>query len=636
MRRATLVLVVSLLAAVMLTGCLATPPTALSGTRVVTVFPDDRLTVADTTTATHRRLALPTAGCRQDDCTDLAAVNQLDGFDVLPRIDVEFAREPNLPALAAGGLGLRDVATNERVILERFTWEAGRLRLAAWPQQPLVSGHRYAIELGTSGRRRTLSTFTTMSATGPLQAMVGGLRDGSAWRTAHLTGPTLAVRASVPAVTSVRFLADTGAPDLADVQVLSAVSPGSVRMTAATLRDPSWMGADGRISLNSRGLPAVVGANQIATLIITPSSAAPASGWPAVVFAHGLGGSRLQLLRVAQPFLAKGYAVLAADAVGHGYGPRSQTVLVGAGGVHSVPTPGRGLDLNHDGTIERSEGFDSASASGGSLRVGMSAAVLQSAADELALVDAVRAGVDVDGDGKPDLAPTVAGVLAESAGGFYTTAARGASLQFPPTILAVTGGSLLDFQRTSYADRPALLDDLAARVPAVPVPSSNLDTAMPVVGATHISAVSSADAHVAELLTRMAWLQRPGSPDAWASVRRSRSPVLLQVARGDPTLDNRLTAELIAAGGWTSRVALWRFDLLTGRKPRSRVTVAELAGIPTLTGRHLIDAHHLLDLEAAQQQAVDFVASRGSTIVDPDGAGPIWDTKLVSLTQLTR
>lgn len=52
--------------------------------------------------------------------------------------------------------------------------------------------------------------------------------------------------------------------------------------------------------------------------LLEPSGTAPTGGWPGVMMFHGLGGSHADLLPLAQSYVAKGYAVLAPDARGHG------------------------------------------------------------------------------------------------------------------------------------------------------------------------------------------------------------------------------------------------------------------------------------------------------------------------------
>ncbi len=69
----------------------------------------------------------------------------------------------------------------------------------------------------------------------------------------------------------------------------------------------------------------------ITATLLLPSATPPAGGWPAVVFMHGLGGNRNDMLTVAQGMGIAGerYAVLAYDARGHG----------GSGGLIGVDGP---------------------------------------------------------------------------------------------------------------------------------------------------------------------------------------------------------------------------------------------------------------------------------------------------------
>ena len=53
--------------------------------------------------------------------------------------------------------------------------------------------------------------------------------------------------------------------------------------------------------------------------LLVPDGPAPAGGWPAIMMFHGLGGNHVALAGGLGPaYLAKGYAVFAPDARGHG------------------------------------------------------------------------------------------------------------------------------------------------------------------------------------------------------------------------------------------------------------------------------------------------------------------------------
>ena len=57
----------------------------------------------------------------------------------------------------------------------------------------------------------------------------------------------------------------------------------------------------------------------IAATLTLPGAPSPSGGWPAVIFMHGLGGTRASTLAVAQAMgIGERYAVLAYDARGHG------------------------------------------------------------------------------------------------------------------------------------------------------------------------------------------------------------------------------------------------------------------------------------------------------------------------------
>ena len=68
----------------------------------------------------------------------------------------------------------------------------------------------------------------------------------------------------------------------------------------------------------------------ITATLTLPAGTAPASGWPAVIYMHGLGGNRGDMLTLAQTMgVGERYAVLAYDARGHG----------GSGGLIGIDGP---------------------------------------------------------------------------------------------------------------------------------------------------------------------------------------------------------------------------------------------------------------------------------------------------------
>ena len=62
--------------------------------------------------------------------------------------------------------------------------------------------------------------------------------------------------------------------------------------------------------------------NQVYFHVYLPSSPPPASGYPVVIFGHGFGDSQWGGATAVAPTLAAaGFATVAINAVGHGFGP---------------------------------------------------------------------------------------------------------------------------------------------------------------------------------------------------------------------------------------------------------------------------------------------------------------------------
>ena len=101
--------------------------------------------------------------------------------------------------------------------------------------------------------------------------------------------------------------------------------------------------------------------------------------------------------------------------------------------------------------------------------------------------------------------------------------------------------------------------------------------------------------------------------------------IILQYARTDQTVPNPTTSAIIRAGGLQDRTTLFRNDLAFAADPTfPKNPHTFLTSLPGL--RRPAPACVAL---AAQDQIAQFFASSGTVVVDPDGAGPLFETPMV-------
>lgn len=165
--------------------------------------------------------------------------------------------------------------------------------------EPVRAAHKpYFDALEKAGLKRSQIalgwTFTTQSTTSVLQAL-HALPTAFASPTApNYVVPTTA---QVKAVMSAAGLPSDSIGPIFEVQ---ANSPFLLTGPSDTLN------------------PAEARASRYPFMLFLPATAAPASGYPVLVFGHGLTSNRTSVLGVANKLTAAGYAVVAMDAVYHG------------------------------------------------------------------------------------------------------------------------------------------------------------------------------------------------------------------------------------------------------------------------------------------------------------------------------
>jgi hypothetical protein len=402
------------------------------------------------------------------------------------------------------------------------------------------------------------------------------------------------------------------------------------------------------------GTPEVQGYNEIYFNLFLPSGPKPAGGWPVAIFGHGLNNNKqangtVGPLTAVASLAAHGIATVAINAVGHGLGPRG-TLTVNQAGAAPVTfsAGGRGRDQDGDHGIDRTEGFFAAPPY--DLLFQVRDGQRQTVADLMQLVRVIEVGMDVHGDGGPDLDPSRIYYAGVSQGGMYGTMFLAVEPDVRAGVLNVPGGRWSEISRLSTLStiRDGIGKALAARVPpllnppgvtaidGVPVSAPFFNENLPlrdgvpltvrladgtsaVIQAPVINTVPGAMA-IQEALDHEQWAMMAGDQLAYAPhLRKAPLPgvpaksVIYQFAKGDESLVNPATTALLRAGGLADRATYYRHDLAYAENPALPKNPHNIIGLITDPAARPIALGY-------QEQIAAFFVSDGTEVIHPEPA----------------
>ncbi len=376
------------------------------------------------------------------------------------------------------------------------------------------------------------------------------------------------------------------------------------------------------------GEPAVQSTQDVYFNLFIPAGPRPANGWPVAIFGHGFGDNKNNSpLAVASTLAHNGIATMAINAVGHGFGAGGTLTVIQASGSVVLPAGGRGVDLNGNAVIDSTEGLF---ATGAQVDIAARDGLEQTAADLMQVVRAIQGGVDVEGSGASALDADRIYYFGQSLGGIYGTVLLGIEPDIRAGVPNVPGGSLTDISRLSPNFQPLLGSFLASRVPSlINIGGLSFNDNMPLRNQPPVINTVPGAIAIQTVEDISNWLGQSGDPVAWAPFIR-KSPlagapakgVIIQFARGDKTVPNPTTTALIRSGELTDRTTLFRNDLAFalgvgfGKNPHTFLT--NIAGTPPVAAVAI----------GAQTQIAIFFASNGALTIDPDGAGPLFETPI--------
>ena len=355
-------------------------------------------------------------------------------------------------------------------------------------------------------------------------------------------------------------------------------------------------------------------------VFLPPASKGPASGkgFPLVIYGHGLGDNQFGApTYIASTLASQGFATLAIEILGHGFGPNGYVQLTDTHGNNFVvATPGRGVALS-SGPIGSEDGCIAPGP------VGVRDCARQTAVDLSALVSVMQ---QTQGLGFID--PDRIYYVGQSFGGLYGTLFHAIEPAVSSAVLNGDGGTSVDIARLAISGRPLGLGYLASVNPLLlNVPPAqqedyfhdqfNDNYPFPYAGPL-VNNVPGAPA-IQAAFESADWMNMTGEALAFAphlqtfplpGVPAKRS--LFQFGLGDIEVPNPTESAIARAANGLSSTWLFRFDLAAASHPELLSVGAP--GLPLLPHRFLsnptifsVPAEQSIAL-AAQMQAAQFLS----------------------------
>lgn len=439
---------------------------------VVSLFPSDDLTVPDAKQATGLRVnllyACLTLPGEPPDCPPppgAAAVNQLDGFSLNPRITVRFSGPVDTDTLLSTIFITPADTPFDVISINQVIYDPQTFTVYAKPNRVLEQQRKYRLIVGSQNGAIASTTFTTLSATTWLERARGNLTN-----TPPSFAPTAAYNFSDIASFTLHEQVHANPSIFQDTTLPIGLISGVGAIAFASYQSPTYLNAGQTIDLiPTRSDPGPgLGTNQLYFHALLPSSPKPSAGYPVIIFGHGLGDTQYGGSSAVAPIMASnGFAIVSINAVGHGYGPES-TVILGLKTGQQVQLPEGGRSIpDATGAIASDGGCVLVNAG-----LGIRDCLRQTALDLMQLVRILKTGVDLDGDGTVDLDPSRIYYVGQSLGSLYGTLLTALETNLPVVTLNAGGGSVMDIARwsrdfTAFCNRrsPQTLRSCSTRAP---------------------------------------------------------------------------------------------------------------------------------------------------------------------------
>jgi len=279
-------------------------------------------------------------------------------------------------------------------------------------------------------------------------------------------------------------------------------------------------------------VPATTHTLQIPVLITLPNEVPrPATGWPVVIFVHGITGNRSNMLAIAEAYASVGYAVAAIDLPLHGITPSDPAAFLRIPGVAE-----RTFDMDYINNATNLPGPDGIPDGSGANFIQVASPITsrdnlrQAVIDQLALAQALAS-------------PTT--VLLTSNGPLVAP--------FDANHIQLAGQSLGAIVGTTVASLPSPIQSFALSVPGGNITQLLLqsDTFGPPIGGA-VAAQLGANTFLYNMFFRDAQAAADaGDPINHVAIAAANKPLLIHKVVGDHVVPNSATDRLLAQSGLT-------------------------------------------------------------------------------------
>jgi dienelactone hydrolase len=394
---------------------------------------------------------------------------------------------------------------------------------------------------------------------------------------------------------------------------------------------PSYINADVIIPPvgTLTGHPTVQRINEVYFDLIVPSGPKPPTGWPVTIYGHGANGSKdLNAADIAGELSSRGIATIIINAVGQGWGPASTVDIQRTDrSVVRIPAPGRGYDQDNDGFITAGDGGNAIGANAPGNRDSQRQTVI----DWMQLVREIQVGIDIDGDGKPDLDPSRIYHAGLSLGGIEGTIFDAIEPAVHSSVINSAGGAEIDFLRLSPINADVYTFVLASQTPSLLngpnetyIDDTPLRNQPPV-----INDIPGAEA-IQNFDDIADWALQAGNPVPYAQHLRKEpllgvgpKSVIVSFAKGDKIVPNPAETALVRAGDLRDRTTYFRTDVLVEFDPTLASGGVATGAFPHIFMNDFVDDSLSREIAFdAGEQVAQFFASEGASIVSPQVIDP--------------